>query len=158
MNVYFYQSAIGLLGIAETDGSITNLYFATDPLPPHMTECQTPLLAEAARQLNRYLAGRLKEFALPLNPVGSPFMNQVWSQLCEIPYGQTDTYKGIAAKLGNEKASRAVGMANHRNPIPIFIPCHRVIGTNGALTGYRGGLAAKKRLLAIEGVSRHAWV
>lgn len=151
MNICFYNTVIGKIGIAETGGSITNLYFESDALPKHATQCETPLLVEAAQQLDRYLAGKLKQFTLPLLPVGTPFMRRVWVQLCNIPYGQTATYKEIAIKIGNEKASRAVGLANNRNPIPVFIPCHRVIGANGALTGYRGGLAIKKILLDIEG-------
>lgn len=151
MNIYFYHTVIGKIGISETDGSITNLYFEEDNLPQNGIQCETLLLAEASQQLDHYLAGKLKKFTLPLAPNGTPFMKQVWTQLSYIPYGQTVTYKEIAIKLGNKKASRAVGMANNRNPIPVFIPCHRVIGANGALTGYRGGLTLKKRLLDMEG-------
>ena len=151
MNICFYETSLGKIGIAEHDGSITNLYFENDPLPQHATNQETPLLAEASRQLSRYLAGELKEFTLPLCPKGTPFMQQVWKVLREIPYGKTSTYKQVATKVGNEKAVRAVGMANNRNPIPIFIPCHRVIGSNGALIGFRGGLAVKQNLLSMEG-------
>lgn len=151
MNICFYETSLGRIGIAEHDGSITNLYFESDSLPQHATKRETPLLAEASQQLSRYLAGELKDFTLPLSPAGTRFMQQVWEVLCEIPYGKTATYKQVAAKVGNEKAVRAVGMANNRNPIPIFIPCHRVIGSNGALIGYRGGLAVKENLLSMEG-------
>jgi methylated-DNA-[protein]-cysteine S-methyltransferase len=157
MNVYCFDTIIGRIGIAETNGSITNLYFETDTLPRNNIECKTPLLAEASRQLDRYLAGDLKKFTLPLNPGGTPFMQLVWSLLREIPYGRTATYKEIAIKIGNEKASRAIGMANSRNPIPIFIPCHRIIGASGALTGYRGGVAVKKTLLDMEGKADNAF-
>ena len=150
MNIYFYNTVIGKIGIAETGGSITNLYFENDTLPQNATEEETPLLVEAAQQLNRYLMGTLKQFTLPLAPSGTPFMKQVWQHLCDVPYGQTATYKEIAAKTGNEKASRAIGLANNRNPIPVFIPCHRIIGSNGTLIGYRGGLEVKKILLNIE--------
>lgn len=150
MNIYFYNTTIGKIGIAETGGSITNVYFETDILPQKATQNQTPLLLEAGRQLACYLQGDLQNFVLPLQPAGTPFMQLVWEQLCAIPYGQTASYKEIAAKVGNEKASRAVGLANNRNPIPIFIPCHRVIGANGSLTGYRGGLGVKQILLKLE--------
>jgi len=119
-------------------------------LPEDLQLCETPLLKEAARQLDSYFAGELKEFSLPLEPSGTAFMKQVWAALCEIPYGKTATYGEIAGKVGRPKAARAVGLANNRNPIPIFIPCHRVIGTDGSLTGYRGGLEMKKRLLELE--------
>jgi len=150
MNIYFYHTVIGKIGIAETDGSITNVFFEKDRLPQDVTEAETPVLIEAAQQLNRYLIGQLQEFTLPLSPVGTPFMKSVWVELCHIPYGQTATYKEIALKTGNGKAARAIGLANNRNPIPVFIPCHRVIGSNGTLTGYRGGLGVKKILLDIE--------
>ena len=150
MNTFFYQTGIGKIGITEKNGEITNLYFESDGLPPDLHINETPALREAARQLDAYLAGKLKEFSLPLAPEGTVFMKQTWAKLCEIPYGKTATYNEIAVKTGSPKASRAVGMANHRNPIPIFIPCHRVIGSNGKLTGYRGGLELKKSLLDLE--------
>jgi len=151
MNTYFYDTLIGRIGIVENGNNITNVYFATDTLPQNMTEQETPLLREASQQLNSYLMGKLKTFTLPLAPIGTLFMKQVWTELCAVPYGQTASYKAIAVKIGNEKAARAVGLANNRNPIPIFIPCHRIIGANGALTGYRGGLELKKILLNMEG-------
>ncbi|MBP2628090.1 MAG: ogt 1 [Firmicutes bacterium] len=150
MNICFYNTVIGKIGIAETGGSITNVYFEKDILPQNATEGETTLLVEASQQLDWFLMGKLKQFTLPLAPAGTPFMKQVWAQLCDIPYGQTATYKDVAIKMGNGKASRAIGLANNRNPIPVFIPCHRVIGSNGTLTGYRGGLGVKKRLLDIE--------
>lgn len=150
-NEYFsHNTFIGKIGIAEIDGNITNLYFENDTLPQNITERETSLLAKASQQLEHYLAGELITFTLPLCPVGTSFMKLVWDQLGNIPYGKRATYKEIAINIGNGKASRAVGMANNRNPIPIFIPCHRVIGTNGTLTDYRGGLALKKILLNIE--------
>jgi len=150
MNIYFYDTVIGKIGIAETGGNITNVYFEKDSLPQEVIEVQTSLLFEASQQLDRYLNGELKQFTLPFAPVGTPFMQQVWAQLCDIPYGQTATYKEIAVRTGNSKAARAIGLANNRNPIPVFIPCHRVIGSNGTLTGYRGGLVVKKILLELE--------
>lgn len=150
MAIYFYETVIGRIGIAEQNEKVINLYFQGDSCPDGGKVCETAILKEAAGQLNDYLAGRLLTFSLPLEPAGTPFMKQVWHLLCEIPYGTTASYKGIAAQLGKPDAARAVGLANNRNPIPLFIPCHRVIGTNGTLTGYRGGLALKDQLLKLE--------
>ena len=156
MSAYFYETPIGTIGIAEKDGKITRLYFQTDYRPPETTIRETPLLQEAVRQLRDYLAGKLTGFSLPLQPEGTAFMQQVWSRLCEIPYGETASYKSLAESLGKPNAARAVGMANHRNPIPIFIPCHRVIGASGSLVGYRGGVDLKSRLLKLEKERPHA--
>jgi methylated-DNA-[protein]-cysteine S-methyltransferase len=101
-------------------------------------------------QLRSYFAGELQEFDLPLAPEGTPFQLKVWERLCEIPYGETISYGELARRIGNPNASRAVGLANGSNPIPIVIPCHRVIGSNGKLTGYGGGLPIKEKLLALE--------
>jgi len=150
MPMFFYESEIGRIGITEKDGRITNVYITDDELPEDVEICETPLLKEAAGQLKSYFAGELKEFSLPLEPSGTAFMKRVWSALCEIPYGKTATYKEIAEKVSVPKGARAVGLANNRNPIAIFIPCHRVIGADGSLTGYRGGLEIKKRLLELE--------
>ena len=110
----------------------------------------TPLLRQAAAELAAYFAGQLREFTVPLAPKGTPFQQKVWAALREIPYGETRSYKEIAAMVGNEKACRAVGMANNRNPLPIFIPCHRVVGSDGKLVGYAGGLDVKTFLLELE--------
>lgn len=110
----------------------------------------TPLLRQAAAELAAYFAGDLREFTVPLAPKGTPFQQKVWAALREIPYGETRSYKEIAAMVGNEKACRAVGMANNRNPLPIFIPCHRVVGADGELVGYAGGLDVKTFLLELE--------
>lgn len=150
MAVYFYESAAGKIGIAEKDGKITNVYITGDEFPKDMEVYETPVLKEAGRQLKSYFAGELTEFSLPIAPKGTDFMKKVWNALCEIPYGRTATYGEIAEKIGSPKAARAVGLANNRNPIPIFIPCHRVIGARGSLTGYRGGLEMKKKLLELE--------
>ena len=101
-------------------------------------------------QLNAYFAGELKTFDLKLSPSGTPFQRKVWESLAEIPYGELTTYSAIAEKIGNPKAVRAVGGANARNPLPIVLPCHRVIGSNGTLTGFGGGLDVKERLIALE--------
>lgn len=150
MPVIFHQSEIGRLAVKEIDGKITNIYFSYEELPEDTEIAETPLLLEAVSQLESYFKGGLKEFSLPLEPKGTVFMKQVWAALCEIPYGKTATYGEIAAKVGNPMAARAVGLANNRNPIPIIIPCHRVIGANGSLTGYAGGLDMKKKLLDLE--------
>lgn len=105
----------------------------------------------AQKQLTQYLNGVRKEFDLPLDLQGTPFQMKVWQQLRAIPFGETRTYGELAKKIGNPKAARAVGMANNRNPIAIVVPCHRVVGSNGALVGYAGGLGLKKSLLEIEG-------
>ena len=151
MPLYFYPTTIGRIGIAEDDGRITHVFFATDDIPPSPMISETRIIREAAEQLRGYLAGELRVFSLPLAPLGTEFMRGVWQQLAAIPYGHTASYQDIAIAAGNAKAVRAVGMANQRNPIPIFIPCHRVIGKNGLLTGYRGGLALKRQLLDLEG-------
>ena len=156
------KTSIGMIGIVECDGAITNVCFADRGEFENIigkdfnSDCcsgaqnQTPLLKEAFRQLHVYLVGNLKEFTLPLAPRGTQFQINVWTALQQIPYGTTVSYKHIAAMVGNPKASRAVGMANNKNPIPIFIPCHRIIGSNGDLIGYRGGLELKRWLLWCE--------
>ena len=150
MNIYYYEFNIGKIGIAEYEGKITNLFFESDKLPEIMIVSETNILKEAAKQLGSFLSGELKEFSLPLAPTGTDFMKKVWKSLCEIPYGNVASYKEIAIKVGSPKAARAVGLANNRNPIPIFIPCHRVVGSDGSLVGYRGGIALKEQLLLIE--------
>lgn len=151
-NIFFYQTDIGEIGIAENGNAITNLYFERIDLKDNFNLNETKLIKEAYSQLKSYLLGDIKNFTLPLQPEGTDFMMKVWSSLILIPYGKTCTYGEIAKSIGNEKASRAVGLANNRNPIPIFIPCHRVIGTNGKLVGYSGGIDIKKYLLNLEKV------
>ena len=150
MKLSVQNTRIGPVGIAEHEGCITSLFFAKDNLPAGAERLETEGLHEAFRQLDRYLAGSLKAFSLPLAPIGTPFMLAVWRILSEIPYGITASYRDVAVALGNPLAARAVGMANHRNPLPLFIPCHRVIGSDGNLAGYRGGKALKKFLLELE--------
>ena len=110
-----------------------------------------PILVELSRQLRAYFAGTLRQFDLPLDPRGTDFQQRVWRQLARIPYGETRSYSQIAEAIGAASAVRAVGAANGANPIPIVIPCHRVIGAGGKLVGYGGGLPLKKRLLELEG-------
>jgi methylated-DNA-[protein]-cysteine S-methyltransferase len=149
-NICYYHTFIGRIGIAEEDHQITNLLLATEEIIGEVTFGETELLREAGRQLQEYLTGRRRVFSLPLAPAGTVFMKKVWDCVAAISYGTTQSYQAVAAALGNAKACRAVGQANNRNPIPIFIPCHRVIGANGGLTGYRGGLAVKAELLELE--------
>ena len=115
-----------------------------------LTEPETDLLKRAGLQLMEYFQGIRTEFTLPLAPKGTEFQKKVWKALCTIPYGQTRSYGQIAAQIGNPKACRAVGGANNKNPVWIFIPCHRVIGANGSLVGFGGGLYAKEYMLKLE--------
>jgi len=147
---FFYQTIIGEIMIVENGTAITHLYFNRAAAPKEANLKQTPLLEEAARQLNDYLAGKRQVFKLVLAPEGTDFQCDVWSALQQIPYGETRSYGQIAAYIGRPKACRAVGMANNKNPISIFIPCHRVIGANGKLIGYGGGLNVKEHLLNLE--------
>jgi methylated-DNA-[protein]-cysteine S-methyltransferase len=149
--LYFYQTDIGKIGIVDNNEAVTNLYFQGETVPLDIAVEETALLKEAGGQLQDYFLGKLREFKLPLAPDGTEFMRRVWEALRAIPYGETRSYKEIAQAIGIPKASRAVGLANNRNPIPIITPCHRVIGANGKLTGYRGGLEIKSYLLRLEG-------
>ncbi len=110
----------------------------------------TPFLLNVQKQLDEYFSGQRKNFDIPLNLLGTPFQIKVWQALQTIPYGETQSYKYIAKKINNPHAYRAVGMANNKNPLAIIIPCHRVIGTNGKLTGYAGGVDLKQKLLQLE--------
>lgn len=148
--ISYFTSDIGTLGITEKEGEITHLYLPGEEIPITHSEVMTPSLAEAGRQLQEYFQGRRKVFDLPLAMYGTEFMNKVWQALLTIPYGQTRSYGDIACLIGHNKACRAVGMANHRNPIAIIVPCHRVIGANGHLVGYGGGLKIKSFLLELE--------
>lgn len=147
--VWFWEDTlIGTIGIAADDDSITNLYFGKHQFDETLR--QTPLIRRAFLQLEEYWRGERKYFDLPISPSGTAFQQMVWKALMEIPYGGTRSYKQLAAEINKEKAYRAVGMANYKNPIPIIIPCHRVIGSDGSLTGYLGGLEVKKMLLTLE--------
>jgi len=147
----YYDSPIGQLQICENGQGITLIKFVCAPkIQPAITEANTPLLLEAVKQLTDYFSGRLKEFTLPLDLRGTDFQLRTWNALQTIPYGETRSYKQIAEGIGCPKGFRAVGLANNRNPVSIVIPCHRVIGADGSLTGYAGGLDIKERLLAHE--------
>ncbi len=150
--ILIVPSPVGPLTLTQEDQALTGLHFGEHP--QQGAEGPTPLLEEAARQLEEYFAGQRKEFSLPLAPKGTEFQLRVWQALLQIPYGETRSYGELAAMVGNPKACRAVGGANHRNPLSILIPCHRVVGTGGSLTGYAGGLAIKEFLLKLESEAR----
>lgn len=149
-----YESPIGAMLLAADDNGLRMISFAqgsrTQRPRPDWHEDPTPF-AEPIRQLRAYFGGKLKNFDVPLSLAGSDFQLRVWENLRAIPYGETISYGQLACRVGNPKAARAVGLANGSNPIPIIIPCHRVIGSNGSLVGYGGGLPIKKTLLLIEG-------
>lgn len=149
-NTFLYDTQIGKIGIVDNGNSIVELYFVKDLGAEVPTIKETPLIKEAARQLQEYFVGHRKEFNLPLDPKGTQFQKDVWKALETIPYGQTRSYKEIAEQVGSPKAYRAVGMSNNKNPISIIIPCHRVIGANGKMVGYGGGLDIKEYLLNLE--------
>lgn len=149
-NCYYYDTKVGRLGIAALDEAITEIRFCNAPAFLNIEEKETPVLREAAKQLNEYFAGQRRDFSLPVTLDGTKFQQAVWHALATIPYGETRSYQDIAAQIGIPKACRAVGNANNRNPIPILIPCHRVIGADGGLVGYAGGLELKRALLNIE--------
>lgn len=142
------ESPVGRLVVAETNGKISRLYLPGNTVG--FVPGESPLLRRAARQLEEYFAGKRRTFDLPLLLDGTSFQVAVWQKLCEIPYGETVAYSDIARAVGRPAACRAVGGANNRNPLAIFIPCHRVIGKSGGLVGYGGGLAVKQYLLQIE--------
>ena len=147
-NLLFYETDLGIIGIRDNNNAITEVFYSKSKINDHLKE--TPLIRECFNQLKEYFQGTRREFTIPIEAEGSEFQKKVWKALLDIPYGQTRTYKEIAIAIGNEKACRAVGMANNRNPISIIIPCHRVIGANGKLVGYGGGLDIKEKLLNIE--------
>jgi methylated-DNA-[protein]-cysteine S-methyltransferase len=144
--VHSVETPIGPLLLSAEDGRLTGTAFDASVA----ARSSEPLFLEAEAQLQAYFAGELERFELPLAPRGTAFQLSVWDTLCEIPYGSTTTYSKLAAALGRPSACRAVGAANGRNPLPVIVPCHRVIGAAGELTGYGGGLERKRVLLALE--------
>jgi methylated-DNA-[protein]-cysteine S-methyltransferase len=144
----YYSSPIGFVEIAATSEAISSVNFTSESTDND----SSPLLSIALEQMDEYFEGSRKEFQLPLAPEGTDFQKRVWSELLNIPYGATCSYLDVARALGDANAIRAVGAANGRNPISIIIPCHRVIGADGSLTGYGGGLWRKEWLLRHEGV------
>ena len=154
MRYSYLDTPIGRLLIAGDDDAVRRIDFPKNGKAgrPEASweESARGAVGAAMRQLREYFAGRRSEFELPLAPEGTEFQRTVWNRLREIPYGETISYGELAKRVGNPKASRAVGAANGQNPIPIVIPCHRVIGANGKLTGFGGGLPVKEALLALE--------
>ena len=155
MNYAYLETPIGTLLIAGDDAAVHRIAFpqrnrAAKP-EPEWQQSQRGPVGEAMRQLREYFAGKRADFDLPLAPEGTVFQRSVWRQLQQIPYGETISYGELARRVGNPKASRAVGSANGANPLPIVIPCHRVIAGDGTLGGFGGGLPTKQTLLALEG-------
>lgn len=150
--IWFYQTKIGEIGIGEENGAIVRVTFGRDMggLPADFEMVETPLVKLTAVEIGEYLDGKRKTFDVPVRFRGTAFQERVWKALLEIPYGKTVTYGQIAAVAGSPKGGRAVGRANHDNPIAILVPCHRVVGVNGKLTGYAGGLEIKQALLELE--------
>ena len=148
------DSPVGPLVLAGNDDGLHVLSFGVGSRPREIESSwkldTTGVLSSVCKELDRYFAGKLKEFKTPVVFQGTPFQNDVWKQLCRIPYGETISYLDLAKRIKNPKAVRAVGMANGANPIAIIVPCHRVIGSNGSLTGFGGGLPVKKALLELE--------
>ena len=145
------NTALGPVGIAEESGAVTNIFFGNTVKPKEYVTSKTPLLNQAERELKEYLSGDRRVFDFPIKTEGTDFEQSVWAALLTIPYGQVATYGQIARQIGHPAACRAVGRANGLNPISIVVPCHRVIGASGQLTGYAGGLPMKKKLLELEG-------
>lgn len=150
--LWYYSFDFGKIGISEDGKGLTEVFFLREPAaaPAGRTLLETPLLQRAAGQLQEYFDGKRRVFDLPLSFKGTPFQLDDWAALQTIPYGETRSYEEIARQIGRPKACRAVGMANHNNPVAIIVPCHRVIGKNGKLVGYGGGLDIKTRLLELE--------
>ncbi len=144
-----FETPIGPLTLHAHDGALTGVWMQDAKGAPERLDDRPPL-AEARRQFEAYFAGELTAFELPLAPEGTPFQLRVWDELRRIPYGETISYGELARRVGKPSAARAVGLANGRNPLPIVVPCHRVIGADGALTGFGGGIERKRRLLELE--------
>ncbi|RLQ22204.1 methylated-DNA--[protein]-cysteine S-methyltransferase [Seongchinamella sediminis] len=152
MNYQYLDSPVGRLRLVSDGQHLTAIEWQNlQPAEPAGEERRDPVLAACARQLGEYFAGERRNFDLPLSAAGTAFQRSVWAALATIPYGELRSYRDIACALDKPKAVRAVGAANGRNPLPIVVPCHRVIGSDGSLTGFAGGLEAKKILLRLEG-------
>ena len=154
----FYASPLGQILLVASDDALTGLHFVGEKyyptIVPDWWRSDAKMIVAASKQLEEYFAGQRKNFDLAVDPTGTPFQRNVWQALRKIPYGVTTNYGTLAQRIGKPKASRAVGAANGRNPISIVIPCHRVIGANGDLTGYAGGMARKESLLKLEANGR----
>ncbi|GAM65821.1 methylated-DNA-protein-cysteine methyltransferase [Vibrio ishigakensis] len=150
-----FDSALGIITVQTSDKGIKGIWFETyttkpDELGEHTSN--HPILVSAKKQLSEYLNSERAEFDLPLDADGTEFQKQVWSELAKIPFGETRSYKQIAEAINKPKAVRAVGAANGKNPVSVVVPCHRVVGSNRALTGYAGGIERKKKLLELENI------
>lgn len=152
VTVHVHESPVGALTLVSDGAALAGVYFESQKhgAPPAGPRGTDKIIDTARKQLDAYFAGRRKVFDLPLAPKGTAFQTRVWHALTKIPYGETVSYGAIANAIGSPKAVRAVGAANGRNPIPIIIPCHRVIGADGSLTGFGGGMARKELLLDLE--------
>lgn len=151
----YYESPLGQILLTATRTALTGLHFVGEKYYPGIAyhwqrDTAVTAINSAITQLNEYFSGKRKSFDLPLAPEGTEFQCQVWNALTKLRFGETATYAQLAQRIGNPKALRAVGAANGRNPISIIVPCHRVIGADGSLTGYAGGLARKEALLRLE--------
>ena len=155
MNVYtHYQSPVGVLTIQANDAGLLGAWFQTQTTQPDnlgKLDSEHPVLKQAVSEYQEYFAGTRQMFEVPIAATGTEFQQKVWQALTTIPFGTTWSYQDLANAIGNPKAVRAVGLANGKNPISIIVPCHRVIGKNGALTGYAGGIERKEGLLKHEG-------
>lgn len=159
MNMLFktISSPVGPLTLTEQDGALCGLTFGEKPicdtaLPGIVMPGDCPLFAQTEKELSEYFAGKRKVFTVPVSLSGTGFQLKVWQALTDIPYGETRSYGDIAKAIGSPNSCRAVGGANHNNPVSIIVPCHRVIGADGSLTGYGGGLTIKRYLLRLEGI------
>ncbi len=143
----YYDSPVGRLTIAATEKGVCNIYLTGEKANVIR---ENEIIIQTINELREYFNGTRKEFKIPLDIKGTEFQKRVWKELLEVPYGTTATYGEIATRIGNPNASRAVGNANNKNPVPIIIPCHRIIGAGNKLVGYAGGLTMKKKLLELE--------
>jgi methylated-DNA-[protein]-cysteine S-methyltransferase len=148
----YLNTPVGWLRIAADRGGLTEIRFIAEP-PMGVEQLTLPHLKDAYKQLSEYFRGERLTFTLPLNPRGTPFQRKVWDGLCTIPYGSTVSYKTLAGQVGCPDGARAIGMANNKNPLPIVVPCHRVVGSGGDLSGYGAGVDIKRRLLELEGAN-----
>ena len=149
INYFCYDTEIGTIKISEKEGKIIGLVFS-DSKKENEIEKETDYIRRTYLQLKEYLSGKRKSFDIEIEMIGTEFQKKVWKELLNIPYGETRSYKDVATAIGNKKACRAVGNANNKNPIAIIVPCHRVVGSNGSMTGYAGGIDIKEKLLKIE--------
>ena len=153
----YYDSPLGTVTLQANEQGLLGVWFETHTTKPEdlgTQEDSFPIFQPVKDQLDRYFAGEAVQFDVPIAAKGTPFQQSVWNALTTIPYGETWSYAQLADAIGNPKAVRAVGLANGKNPVSVIVPCHRVIGKNGKLTGYAGGIERKQRLLTIEGIGQ----